>query len=393
MNNLVSTISDIQHDFSYYDSFKLRSFGWIQNPTDFNKLKQMLNIFIEDSYFYKELVTKKIPCTITDQCEQNRLLDLLCSSCSMYKYTDLVGTGSSIRSQAKCNSIIQAALIGRNKINYLDNWTSDSFLRWAVSLGYLKYHYGSDTLSITDEGICFAESSPQSSQEYHSIMKGITSYPPVSRILYLLQEREHLTKYELAKELGLVGEASFSSLDQDEVLDQLAHAEPNMKNNIRRNRESTNDKYARILCTWLMNLHLVYKRNKYFTFHGNDYTEYISHAYILTPKGIDLAYQQYKQPAQKNVCWEMFATRGVKKHKIRKRNAMSILLKALQKSSEPLTYDDLIKILARFSYILTEEELKYYLKELSCCGFLIQNQDDHFLLQDNISNFTIPINA
>lgn len=44
-----------------------RTFGWIQNPSDFSKLKNVVSVFMTDSDIYKDLLNRKIPSLIENE--------------------------------------------------------------------------------------------------------------------------------------------------------------------------------------------------------------------------------------------------------------------------------------------------------------------------------------
>lgn len=82
-------------------------------------------------------------------------------------YTLLKGKGTPkgyTRTNAPCSGIIQAVLPGQRK-EYQSDWPADSFLRWAVSIGFLNYDREKDTCSISELGYKYAVSADDSKEE------------------------------------------------------------------------------------------------------------------------------------------------------------------------------------------------------------------------------------
>jgi len=149
-----------------------RTFGWIQNPSSTDTLRDILGLFVPGSEFHSYMVKERLP---------------LLASAGLFKtpglYMDFQkilrankpiafdilkgqGAGRESRSSAKCSGLAQAAVTGqqfkeyfvdgkkiRIKKPYTDDWSADGFLRWAVSLGFLDYNYADDTCSITKSGV------------------------------------------------------------------------------------------------------------------------------------------------------------------------------------------------------------------------------------------------
>lgn len=94
------------------DKRSFRTFGWVQDPSDFNALYKVVSIFNESSKVYKELTNREIKELVEERDGRERLLSALSSRPLKLKYADLVGTAFYPRSFARCNGIVQATVKG-----------------------------------------------------------------------------------------------------------------------------------------------------------------------------------------------------------------------------------------------------------------------------------------
>lgn len=385
---LYKTIEIINKDIQYLFDFKLRCFGWVQNPSDISSLEKVLELFIPQSDSYNNMLSNKIPNIVTEEIDKVRLRKALLESNKGIAYNDLVGTGNPDRSIAKCDGLIQALITGQKGKAYIDNWSSEGFIRWGVALGFLVYNYEKDTLVITNEGINFITTTT-GSEKYQNLYIAILKYPPIYRILYLLEQNEHMTKYEIAQNLGFVGEEGFSSLNQNDVLLELLNSSGDKKNKIRRNRESTNDKYARTLCSWLKNIYLVVQKEKYFYITDNN-REFVSHAYMLNPQYSEYIKELLIKVRSKTICWEMLSNVRNHEERYNERTRRSIMLKSLTINRKGLDVYSIRKILENYQLFSTLEEIENDLKNLINVGINIVYKNNIFILEDSINNFVIP---
>ena len=116
-----------------------RTFGWVQNPSNFESLKKVVAIFDNTSKTYNELKDKKIKKLVEERDGQKELINALNANPLKIKYCNLVGTSFTPRSSARCNGIVQATVKGQRK-EFIDDWSSDNFVRWAHALGFIKYN-------------------------------------------------------------------------------------------------------------------------------------------------------------------------------------------------------------------------------------------------------------
>ena len=192
------------------------------------------------------------------------------------KYSHLVGTSFKPRKDSRCNAIIQATVKGQGR-EFIGDWPADNFVRWAHCLGFIKYDYADDTFSITEAGLELTaafENMVELSEKEHSLLtNALLVYPPAIRILSLLsEETAHLTKFELGRNLGFIGEGGFGSMPQSTLIRELAQtSDSKEKNKMKADWEGASDKYARMIARWLANLGLVeqIKKNVSVTTGGN----------------------------------------------------------------------------------------------------------------------------
>ncbi len=284
-----------------------RTFGWVQNPSSTDTLRDILSLFVPGSQFHTYMVNERLPLLSSANLlkTKNLYMDfqkiLRTNKPIAYDVLKGQGAGGGSRSNAKCSGLVQAAVTGqqfkeyivdgrkiRIKKPYTDDWTADGFLRWAVSLGFLDYNYADDTCSITQSGVDFVKAS--TSKEKKEILgKAFLAYPPVCRVLGLLKSHGHMTKFEIGARLGFTDEAGFTSFPQNiwvQAYEETTDSEEKKK--LRSDTEGSSDKYARMICGWLEAINWVSKCPKMVTetFGGKTYHCEISSAYEITAMGI-----------------------------------------------------------------------------------------------------------
>ena len=79
-------------------------------------------------------------------------------------------------------------------------------MRWAISCGLLEYVKDDDKCKITPLGEELANAPDNSPAETEALTKALLSYPPVIRILSLLEAQDEQTKFDLGSKLGFKGE-------------------------------------------------------------------------------------------------------------------------------------------------------------------------------------------
>ena len=216
---------------------KFRALGWVQDPSNLVSLCDVVAIFDKNSKKHKELIEKSIPTLVKSEDGQTKLLNALNAEPLKIKYNDLVGTAFIPRSASRCNGIIQAAIKGQIR-SFIGDWPADNFLRWAHCFGFVKYNYYDDTFEITQNGLKLTAARTTatnnlSTKEKELLINAILAYPPAIRILSLLYEDKsnHLTKFELGKNLGFIGEEGFTSMPQNILIRALCNTDSNKEKN------------------------------------------------------------------------------------------------------------------------------------------------------------------
>lgn len=284
-----------------------RTFGWIQNPSSTDTLRDILGLFVPGSEFHTYMVNERLPLLASAGLFKNPGLYmefqkiLRANKPIAFDILKGQGAGGESRSKAKCSGLAQAAVTGqqykeyivdgrkmRMKKPYTDDWSADGFLRWAVSLGFLDYNYADDTCSITNSGVSLVMA--QTTKEKNSILgQAYLSYPPVCRVLGLLASRGHMTKFEIGSQLGFTDEAGFTSFPQNIWVQAYEEStDEEEKKTLRSDTEGSSDKYARMICGWLEAIGWVNKRPKTVreTFGSKSYTCVIASAFEITAMGI-----------------------------------------------------------------------------------------------------------
>ncbi len=374
-----------------------RSFGWSQDASDFSSLKKVVQIFDNKSEFHKNLITARIPMLVDNKELIKKFQKILMSTPLKITYSDLVGTHSTPRKDSPCNAIIQASVCGQVKL-YLSDWASDSFLRWAHLCGFVKYNGEDDTFEITNEGLEYSKTEDNSVEEKECLLNAILKYPPVSKILQLLSNGNHLSKFEIGSQLGFVGDEGFTSLPQNVLLTSLAMTDDSKeKSKMKSDWDGSSDKYARQICKWLEKLGLVRQVEKEYKVNlGNqEYIEKLGQAYMITPDGLK-AYRRLQginkvSKVSKNVFWEMLCPKAADRYYIRNRRAY--IIKFLSDSNSAVSLEKLQKKLKEVKFDESLESIKDDLIGLQNIGLFIKESNKGFTLNDNIQNLVIPLNS
>lgn len=371
-----------------------RTFGWVQDPSDFESLIKVVSIFDNKSETHKELVNEKIDRLIEERDGKSHFLEVLNSIPLKIKYADLVGTSFTPRSSARCNGIVQATVKGQVR-DFISDWPADNFVRWAQALGFIKYNYFDDSFEITEEGLNLTGAKTIEEKE-DILIDSLLSYPPAVRILNLLSDGKVKTKFELGKNLGFIGEDGFTSIPQDVLIMTLAITEDTKeRNKLRTDTEGSSDKYARMIAKWLSKLGLLVQVAKEVELNigGKNYKEKIGQSYMITAKGIQslnkVNGRSRHKRISKNISWEMLATKGTDRNYIRTRRAL--IIKSLIECKSGLTLEEIRDRLE----IQTISELFTVVKDdidgLINIGLNIEKIGEKYYFNDEINDFIIPI--
>jgi hypothetical protein len=346
------------------------SLGWVQNPSDFQGLKNVVGVLEYNSKQNKEVKNYKLPLILHNQLikqsDYDLFIDLLNKEDIRIPFTILKGKGSSSRANALCSGITQASLKGQKdkvykdfqgkefttKKLYVDDWSSVGFLRWAISLGLIDCDKD-DLCFITDLGRAFIETEDNSEEETNILRTVFLSYPPMCRILQLLSSGEALTKFDLGSQLGFKGEKGFTSIPLDYF---VAMCSVNPKNNS--NLEGDSDKYARGIASWATKVGWVtsIKKTVCVTYLGIVYTKEMQ-AFKITAQGMSdfkrTVSNSSKAALPKYVFYEMLATKsssvGVKYLRYRRANLINFVsrgdktLSSIQKHLKSLGLDESVE--------------------------------------------------
>ncbi len=371
-----------------------RSLGWVQNPSDFNKLKDVVSVFVRGSNMNTELINRLIPTLIEDEELKKAMIAALSEEKIEIEYTLLKGKSVKRGSgeDVKCSGIIQATLPNQKGRKFSDDWTADGFLRWAISIGLLDYDKERDSCKLSGLGEKYAFSADGSEEEQDLLIQAFLSYPPAIRILELLKEQGHLTKFELGKQLGGLGEAGFTSIPQDLYVQAIELVPANEKSRIRSDTEGTADKYARMIAGWLAKVDLVQKVPKEITTKiGNiEYTTQIGHSYMITLKGI----RELKRAVgtssfpriPKIVYWEMLATKVKDRDYIRNRRAH--IIECLVGKEKTLL--DIKEYLEDKEIVESNITIKDEINVIKAIGLNVQESRGIYSINDEIIHLKIP---
>ena len=383
-----------------------RTFGWIQNPSSTDNLKKVVSVFVPESNFYKFLVEQKLPFLrdyefLATSGLYTEMQDALQKEAIPYSLLKGKGAGKKGRKDAKCSGLAQAALTGQQYITthlgekikkpYVDDWSADGFLRWAVSLGFLDYNYNDDTCVITEIGKQFVLA--DSIKEEKDILgTAYLSYPPACRVLGILSDGGHYTKFEIGKQLGFTDEAGFTSIPQNIWVQPYVQGNQEEKIELRLNVEGSSDKYARMICAWLANIGWVTKTAKAVTEYigSEEFTTEISSAFTITAEGL----KNYKRAigigkyakVPKIVHKEMLASKAPNAELLRLRRAL--IIKYIGGANKR-TINQILAHLQSKGLEVNVATIKDDIKGLINIGLNIQSQVDSYHLLDDILKLQI----
>lgn len=389
-----------------------RTFGWIQNPGDLKKLKQVVSIFQANSQTHEWLTTIRLPLLLRfrliNPYDYNIFQSELSKPAIEIEYSTLKGkgSGSSSRKNALCSGIIQAVIDAQSsriytddngntvtmKKPYTDDWSAEGYLRWAISCGLLKYSNVTDTCKISSLGQKLASSKDDSQVEREALTEALLSYPPVIRILSLLKEKEEQTKFELGSRLGFIGELGFTSVPQEIFLYDYCMADADERSNIRSNFEGDSDKYSRGIASWLVQMGWATSSRKAVseTLKGKRYSAELQ-VYSITRAGeraLIKAHGNSSNPRlPRVVMFEMLASNKAPNAEYL-RFQRACLLKTL--SSSWKTLEQLQVTLKKENLSLSENAISDHIAGFIAIGLNIAKRENKYKLLDKIACLEIP---
>ena len=390
-----------------------RTFGWVQNPGDLKKLKKVVGIFKAGSAENLDLVSNKLPLLLTygliSNDDYNDFIAELNKTDIEIDYSKLKGKGSGSRTRkdAICTGIIQAIIEAQQnktysdaagnsitiKKPYTDDWTAEGFLRWAISCGLLEYVKDDDKCKITPLGEELANAPDNSPAETEALTKALLSYPPVIRILSLLEAQDEQTKFDLGSKLGFKGEMGFTSMPQDAYLcDYCEATTAGERTNVRSNEEGDSDKYARGIASWCMQMGWVESNQKDVTetYKRKSYTAKLQ-TYSITRKGekaLIKARGNSSNPRLARVLmFEMLASNKVSSANYL-RFVRACIIKALTSSDK--STDQLKEALKGYELDVDDTAIKDHIEGLISIGLEITENAGKYRLLDKIECLEIP---
>ena len=390
-----------------------RTFGWVQNPGDLKKLKKVVGIFKAGSAENLDLVSNKLPLLLTygliSNDDYNDFIAELNKTDIEIDYSKLKGKGSGSRTRkdAICTGIIQAIIEAQQnktysdaagnsitiKKPYTDDWTAEGFLRWAISCGLLEYVKDDDKCKITPLGEELANAPDNSPAETEALTKALLSYPPVIRILSLLEAQDEQTKFDLGSKLGFKGEMGFTSMPQDAYLcDYCEATTAGERTNVRSNEEGDSDKYARGIASWCMQMGWVESNQKDVTetYRRKSYTAKLQ-TYSITRKGekaLIKARGNSSNPRLARVLmFEMLASNKVSSANYL-RFVRACIIKALTSSDK--STDQLKEALKGYELDVDDTAIKDHIEGLISIGLEITENAGKYRLLDKIECLEIP---
>lgn len=390
-----------------------RTFGWIQNPSSTGNLKKVVSLFVSESEFCAEFINRRLPlirdANLFSQVDlYTRFTEALKEPRISYALLKGRSAGKEGRRNAKCSGLAQAALDGQQahvyevngiptsiKKPYVDDWTADGFLRWAVSIGFLDYNYNDDTCSVTMSGRKFVLAKTEA-EEREVLGTAFLSYPPVCRVLGILSSGKQYTKFEIGRQLGFTDEAGFTSIPQNIWVQSYVLGDTEEKKKLLSNMEGSSDKYARMISGWLVSIGWATKSSKLVTEYvgGVEYSTVINSAFSITAEGL----RNYKRAIGKSslakvpkiVYMEMLASKASNANELRMRRGHIIkYISEATKRSIP----QIMEYLQENGYEVNSATIQDDLNGLVNIGLNIQVQAGLYHLQDEILKLDIPVQS
>lgn len=379
----------------------IRSYGWVQNPSNFKNLKRVVQIFDADSAHYKNLRDFLIEELIVFPDLRNELIQKFENDKVSFTYFELVGTSkdkygnvAKTRAVAVADSIIQITILpqsfDKTGRRWTDNWTADGYLRWALSLNFVEHNRDTDECSITALGLNFARSCEDSEEEKLILRKALLAYPPATRVLEILSTSQTgANKFLIGGLLGFKGEKGFTSYDEEMMLDWLCAATPDERKRIKSDIEGTSDKYARMIASWLTKVGFVKREQTTIKTDGDNISGFPH--YLITGEGLHHYNRSigFSSNAKipKFITWEFLSGNIQNREYVRTRRAQ--ILQIIQQTK---SMNVLLRRLAQYGFHDTRRIIENDISGLNSIGIrILYNADENLIiLQDNLHDFTIP---
>ena len=276
-----------------------------------------------------------------------------------------------------------------SEILFIGRWANENYTRLAEALGFIEYDREYDTFSVSDLGIELI-SSKNMVEENIIIKSALLTYPPACRIIQLLIEEGHLSKFEIGEKLGFQKERGFLHYSLENYVIEYDKAEN--KNKVISNKESTVDKYARMIAGYLVEVGWAVQEEKELKY--NDLTSKTPHAYIITDEGRKAFRRSIGSSREtkiiKNISYEMLASRKQSGSKFL-RDRRALILELLQKKKGRfLTFDEVEKYIEKNNSEITKDEFQIDLLGFENIGLQITKMGTKVALNENLYlNFPI----
>ena len=392
---------------------KRRTFGWIQNPGSLESLRNVVEIFYKNTEHYNLLKNYRLPLLLKNSLievdKYKQFLDILSKDEIVIPYDLAKGKGikkGEKRCTALCTGVVQATLDSQKYVDlidldgkninikklYCDDWTTDGYLRWAISTGLLEYNRFNDTCNISELGKELIFTNCGSKEEKEVLSRALLSYPPVYRVLTILSDHNAHTKFEIGELLGFKGELGFSSIPQEVyVYDYCAADNSKSKSEVRNNLEGDSDKYARMIANWLVKMNWAIDSKKKVTenYYGNIHTMTM-YAWKITRDGEKAIERSNGKSSNakipKIVKFEMLASKISDAEYVRFRRAN--ILRIIEKSK---TLNQIQIALKEISIDESLQTIKDDIDNFINIGLRIIKSEEKYKLIDKIVGLEIPI--
>ncbi|VEE81583.1 restriction endonuclease FokI C-terminal domain-containing protein [Enterococcus hirae] len=387
----------------------IRTYGWVQNPSDFTKLKLVVQIFDNSSAHYQRLKNTLVNKYIPFMDVKTNLMNKLNSGVVEFTYPELVGSskdkngisvgrkrpdGTTVkRADAVADGLIQVTIEPQSTETrgkfWTDNWTSDGYLRWALSLNFLKHDRDTDICTITELGKKFSKSLAGSAIETNLLRDALLAYPPATQVLNILNtSSKPVTKFYIGNRLGFPGEKGFTSYDESLMLEWFRNGSKKELEKIKSDIEGTSDKYARMICTWLEKVGFVTKHTNYVITAACGKRAGFQ-TYSATARGLHAFKQAHGSSkntrTEKYLTWEFLAVEGKNRNYIRSRRAQ--IIKFLQETS---SFTKILEKLKQLGFNDEPQTIENDIIGLNTFGLRIEKNGNDVILKDKVLDFSIP---
>lgn len=223
------------------------------------------------------------------------------------------------------------------------------------------------------------------------------SYPPAARVIGLLADAKAideggLTKFDIGKHLGFQGEQGFTTISRDFFVKEYILTESaEMRQKMHHNWEGTADKYARMICSWLMKLKYPWARKERREFGKSEDGRFACRldAFTLTATGFEERKKttgaSSVRRSPKRVPFQMLCTKGASRALLRARRAR--ILDTIRR--RPASVEQIKEALAAHHVEASEAAIAGDLRGLENIGLAIEESQGEFRCRDKIIGLTV----